>query len=61
MINFEYIRTGQVIKPPNPIKVIFLLRINIDDKFKKTLKIKKNLFYEFQTILLSLSFLILYK
>ena len=58
---FEIRSTGVVIKPPKPIKVIFLLYTKSDDKFNNILKMKLNLFLEFITSILILSFLILSK
>ena len=58
---FDINRTGVVIKPPNPIIVIFRLNRKIKNTFKNTLKIKLNLFLEDKISLFMLSLLILVK
>ena len=52
--NFEIINIGVVIKPPKPIKFIFLLVRNTKDTFNNKFRIKKNLFFDFKTILFTL-------
>ena len=49
--NFEIIKTGVVIKPPKPIKIILLLDKNTGDTFNNKHRIKKNLFFDFKIIL----------
>ena len=49
--NFEISKTGVVIKPPKPIKIILLLDKNTKVTFNNNFRIKKNLFFDFKIIL----------